>query len=207
MFSSKKREAKQNAAEEAQKTILQAFDQGFADVKKLQDPAEKLLKLEQIKNAIDAVRVRINGEIRSQSNKKWFAPYLPICGGSAGTLGLVAFAHIAAPPITLLTLPAILVGDYVESSRVVKEKTRLTQASSEFLRALETQKTKAATLSETLLDTALPAIARSGKFKDLLAVLPSVRDQCAAAFSKQASTGEQAVLVEQKKPSANALSL
>jgi hypothetical protein len=206
MFSSKKREVKQNAAEEAQATILQGFEESLAAVEKLQDPGEKLLRLQKVQEDIDAIIVATKTDIRSRSQNKWLAPYLSITGGSFGATGLlIVLAHISVAP--LLLLPAVPVGAYVGFRRSAKEKERLTLASSEFFKNLETRKAQAATLSENLVKTELPAIARSGKFKDLLAVLPSLRDQCAAAFSKQASAPEENVVVEQSKPNGKSLTL
>jgi hypothetical protein len=185
MFSSKKREAKQNAAEDAQKAILQGFEESLTAVEKLGDPGEKLLSLKKIKNDIDAVIAGTKTDIYSLSQNKWLIPFSISIGG-AGAVGVLAsVVHIALVP--LIALPACLVGSYVGLRRVAKEKERLTQASSEYVGALETKKVQAATLSENLIKAELPGIATSTKFADLLAVIPSLRDACTAAFGKQAA--------------------
>ena len=201
------RKARQDAAAaELQKAILQTFDEDLAAVGKLQDPAEKLLKLEQIETDIEGVIKRTNTEITSQPKTKWFAPFLSITGGSGATLfALAILAHV--PVVSLAALPAALIGAYVGDRREVSEKKRLTEASAEFFPALETQKAQAATLSDNLVKTELPALARSPKFINLLAASPSLRDHCTAAFSKQASAQEENVIVEQSKPNGKSLTL
>jgi hypothetical protein len=185
---------------------LQGFEESLAAVEKLEDPAEQLLKLEQIKDQIDTVTARTKADISSRSQNKWFAPYLSISGGSLGTAGpLAILAHI--PPLVFVAVPGLIVGSCVAIRCSRNEEKRLAQALSGFIGALETQKAQTVTLSENLVKAELPGLAKSAKFADLLAVIPSLRAECAAAFSRQASVQEETAVVETKKPSAKALSL
>lgn len=198
MFFRKRREAKKAKAEAAKQQIIDGFEKAFEDALVSMDPADKILKLEDIKENIDLLTGKSKADIDIESKKKFFATYMGVGFGTT-IAATIAAASLAFPPaiIFLAGVPGIIAGRVLGLKRVFNEQEKLLKDNKPFFDALEAMKGKADAAIDSAKHADMRLMAKSPRFTELMDRVPSLREKFADAYRRVTEDGD---LPEQPKP-------
>jgi uncharacterized membrane protein len=194
MFFKKRRDAKETAMADARRAVLKDLRDRFDAAQDCLDPGEKLLKLEEIRQMVDAATGALKGNIAEKAGQ---AGELTMLGTmSAGTASAWLVLGLHFPP--LLGLVGIVAGTVggVRAGRkmIVHSRQKQFAKNRPFINDLEAEKTKAVAAADVLLETRLRDIAASPRFDDIVTKVPRVRDHFTAAYARK--------VAEEKDPDA-----
>jgi hypothetical protein len=185
MFFKKSREAKQNAVLAARADIILGFQTRLAEAKALADPAERLLKLAEVAEAVDSLSQKTSGELSSKNQNKMFAPYLGAAGTGLGATGaLVTFLHLSAAVIGAAALPVTLAAVGIGYARVKRAEKRTAAETKPFFDRLAEISGEAKQGADQVIREHLRELSNSPRSEELLQRVPRLRDEFSAAFMK-----------------------
>ena len=169
MFFKKRREAAEAKAAQAKQEILRTLDTRFDEAMQSRDPAEKIIKLEDQKQAIDTFVDTAKGDIKAQAKGKWLGGYFGATIGSNLAIDIVSVALTGFPASVLFIVPSIILGWMTGDKRVEKAKEKLENENAEFF----------GTMNVDMRD-----FAESPKFSQLLERVPSLRQKFAESYRR-----------------------
>lgn len=143
MFFKKRREAAEAKAAEAKQEILRTLDARFEEAVQSRDPADKILKLEDQKQAIDAFVDTATGDIKAKAKGKWLGGYFGATIGTNLAIDIVSVALTGVPASALFIVPSIVLGWITGDKRVEKAKGKLEKENAEFFAALGAKRERA----------------------------------------------------------------
>ena len=185
MFFKKRREAKKAAVAEARQLVLKDLRDRFDAAQDCTDPAEKFLKLEEIRQAVDAATGTLKGDITKRAGENGELTFLGSMSAGTATAWVVAGLHF--PP--LLGLLGIVAGTMggVRAGKQVAQRSRQKQfeANRPFINELEAEKTKAVAAADVLIETRLRDIASSPRFDEVVAKVPRIREHFTKAYGRK----------------------
>jgi hypothetical protein len=191
MFFKKWRDAKKAAAEEARQQILGEFKSQFEEAKACADPGEKILKLQEIQDAVDDMVAVTTTGIRGKAKSEWYKHYIGVGGGGMAAIGVLVLALGFPPALIMLAYPAIFGGAVSGSFAVQRAHKRFMEENRPFFEALEGQKQQAAAFAAEVLQNEARALAVSAKLPEILEKAPNLRKQIAEAFAKKVAAGDK----------------
>lgn len=210
MFFKKRREAKKTKAEAAKQQIIEGFQKAYDDAMSSMDPADKILKLEDIKENIDILTGKSKAEILTESQKKFFTTYLGV--GFGATVVTTIAATIAAfsivfPPVLILFagIPGIIAGRFAGQKRMQNAHDRMMKTNKPFFDALEAVKDKSDVAIESAQRADMRLMAKSPRFTELMNRVPSLREKFADAYRRATAESDFPKPPKPKKPDDNAL--
>lgn len=180
MFFKKRREAKKAAEAEFRQNIIDEFQGRFEAAGKSPDPAEKILKLQDIANDVEAVLDELSGVAAKNAEKKrkifvWTATPTAIVASAVYPPALIGLAGMAASVYGGKKLGKKL-GEMAERKNLEKEKP--------FIDALKGQQAQALEAQDAAVNENARGIAASKGFDDVLQRVPRLREKFAAALGK-----------------------
>ncbi len=184
MFFKKRREAAEAKAAEAKQEILRTLDQRFEEATQSRDPADKILKLEDQKKAIDAFVDTATGDIKSQAKSKWLGGYFGATIGTNLAIDIVSVALTGVPASALFIVPSIVLGWMTGDKRVEKAKEKLEAANAEFFGSLQAKRDRADEAVQAAMNVDMRDFAESPKFSQLLERVPSLRQKFAESYRR-----------------------
>jgi len=192
MFFKKYRDGKKAAADEARQNVLKDFQTQFEAAQQSADPADKFLKLESIKTAIDGITSGMKAKYKVRAKDAGETTYLGFT--ATGLMSAVGAMALHVPPLLVLAAP---VGGFyfgIKQGRkmMVRSEQKAINKDKEYLDALGAQRDRAAEAADTELNTSLRAIAESKRFEEVVKTAPRVRDHFTAAYGRQV-TGQEPV--------------
>lgn len=181
MFFKKRREAKKAAAAEIRQNIVDEFQGRFDAARKSPDPADRILKLQDIANDVEAVLDELSGTAAKDAEKKrkifvWTATPTAIVASAVYPPALIGVAGMAASVWGGKKLGKKL-SEMAERKNLEKEKP--------FIDALKAQQTQALDAQDALFSQNAPGIAASKGFEEVLTRVPRLREKFAAAYGKK----------------------
>jgi hypothetical protein len=197
MFFKKRREAKKAAAAELRQNIIDEFQERFDAAGKLPDPADRILKLQDIANDVEAVLDELSGNAAKNAEKKrklfvWTATPTAIVASAVYPPALIGLAGMAASVYGGKKLGKKF-GEMAERKNLEKEKP--------FIDALKSQQTQALEAQDELVSTNAPGVAASKGFEEVLSRVPRLREKFAAAYGRKiAEETEQKPAPAQRRP-------
>ncbi len=188
MFFKKRREAKKAAAAEARQNVIDGFQGRIDAAKKLDDPGETLLKLQDVANDVEDTLSMLSGAAVKDANLKqklMFWTTMP-----AG----IAVCAIYPPAILgLLGMSASVYGGRKLSSKFAEHAIKKNlEKERPFIDALAAQKTSALNAQDEIVVKNPRGVAASPHFTDLIARVPRLREQFAAAYGRKVNEEEAA---------------
>ena len=185
MFFKKRRDAKKAAVVEARRLVVKDLQDRFEAAQNCTDPAEKFLKLEEIRQMVDTATSELKGTINRKAGENGELTFLGTMSAGTATAWVVAGLHF--PP--LLGLIGIVAGTYggVKAGRkmLVHSFRKQLEQNKPFIDALEAEKDKAVAAADILLETRLRDMAASPKFDDLVNQVPRVREHFTKAYGRK----------------------
>lgn len=202
MFFRKRREAKKAKAEATKQQIIEGFERAYDDALVSMDPADKILKLEDIKENIDLLTGKSKAEIVTESQKKFFTTYMGV--GFGATIVTTIAATVAAfsivfPPVLILFagIPGVIAGRLAGQKRMQSAHDKMMKQNKPFFDALEAVKEKSDVAIESAKRADMRLMAKSPRFTELMDRVPSLREKFAEAYRRSTQEGD---LPEQPKP-------
>lgn len=184
MFFKKRREAAEAKAAEAKQEILRTLDERFEEAAQSRDPADKILKLEDQKQAIDAFVDTANGDIKAKAKGKWLGGYFGATIGTNLAIDIVSVALTGVPASALFIVPSIVMGWMTGDKRVEKAKEKLEKENAEFFAALGAKRERADEAVKSAMNVDMRDFAESPKFSQLLERVPSLRQKFAESYRR-----------------------
>ncbi len=198
MFFKKRRDAKKAAEADARQQVVKDLQERFDTAMNCTDPAEKFMKLEEIREMVDAATGTLKGNIVKRAGENGQFTFLGSM--SAGTAGAWVIAGLHFPP--LLGLVGIVAGMYgglyAAKGMVTHSARKQMEHNKPFIDALEAEKAKAVAAADEVLDKRLRDMASSPKFGELVDKVPRVREAFTKAYGRKIAE-ENAFDTEQKK--------
>lgn len=186
MFFKKRRDAKKAAVEDARQDILKDLRNRFDAAQNCTDPAERFLKLEEIRETVDAVTGVLKGEIvRSATDNGELAFLSTLTAGTSGAAWLVVGVHF--PPLLALAGIAFGAAASVRAGKKMALHSHQKQLAQNkpFIDALEVEKARAVEAEDSLLASRQDDMAASPQFEDLLNRVPRVREHFSRAYGRK----------------------
>ncbi|HYD17717.1 MAG TPA: hypothetical protein VEF76_04475 [Patescibacteria group bacterium] len=184
MFFRKKREAAAAKAAEARNDILRTIDEKFSDAVESRDPAEKILKLEDQKKAIDTFIETAEGDIKAKAKGKWLGGYFGATIGTTLAIDVVSIALVGMPASTLFMLPSIMIGWFTGDKRVETARKKMVAENTPFFDELRSKRARAEEATVKAMETDMRDFAESPKFQQLLERVPSLRQKFAESYRR-----------------------
>ncbi len=200
MFFKKRREAAEAKAAEAKQEILRTLDTRFEDAVQSRDPAEKILKLEDQKQAIDAFVDTAKGDIKAQAKGKWLGGYFGATIGTNLAIDIVSVALTGVPASALFIVPSIVLGWITGDKRVEKAKEKLEKENAEFFETLQAKRERAEEAVRGAMNVDMRDFAESPKFSQLLERVPSLRQKFAESYRRHVDGSIADAPPPKKKP-------
>lgn len=189
MFFKKRREEAKAKEEAARQTLLKTFDDKHEQALQPRDPAERILKLEDQKQAIDAFLDVAQGKIVSEAKSKWMLGYLGGTLGSNLAFDAISILLIGIPTSFLMIIPSIIIGYMSGAKRVDKMQQRLQKENEPLFAALRERQDKADQAIDKIAEGDMRDFAESPKFQELLQRVPRLRDKFADAYKRHIIEG------------------
>ncbi len=202
MFFKKSREAAQAEIAEAQAQLLKTFDDKHAEALQSRDPAERILKLEDQKLAIDTLIEATQGKLNSKAKGKWLLGYLGGTFGSNIAFDAISILTIGVPVSALMMIPSVVIGFMTGGKRVEKAQAALLKENEPLFAALREKKVKADLAIDTAMQADMRDLAESPKFQEALQRVPRLRDKFAEAYRKHVIEGGMSGDTPKKRPPA-----
>lgn len=184
MLFKKRREAAEAKAAEAKQEILRTLDARFEEAVQSRDPADKILKLEDQKKAIDGFIDTAKGDIKAQAKGKWLVGYFGATLGSNLAIDIVSVALTGVPASALFIVPSIVLGWITGDKRVEKAKEKLEKENAAFFETLQTKRERAEEAVQSAMNIDMRDFAESPKFSQLLERVPSLRQKFAESYRR-----------------------
>ncbi|MDI1226634.1 MAG: hypothetical protein PSY14_02995 [bacterium] len=200
MFFKKRREAAEAKAAEAKQEILRTLDTRFDEAMQSRDPAEKIIKLEDQKQAIDTFVDTAKGDIKAQAKGKWLGGYFGATIGSNLAIDIVSVALTGFPASVLFIVPSIILGWMTGDKRVEKAKEKLENENAEFFGTLQVKRERADEAVQAAMNVDMRDFAESPKFSQLLERVPSLRQKFAESYRRHVDGTISDVPPAPKKP-------
>ena len=202
MFFRKRREAKKAKAEATKQQIIEGFERAYDDALVSMDPADKILKLEDIKENIDLLTGKSKAEIVTESQKKFFTTYMGVGFGATIVTTIAAtvaaFSIVFPPVLTLFAgIPGVIAGRLAGQKRMQSAHDKMMKQNKPFFDALEAVKEKSDVAIESAKRADMRLMAKSPRFTELMDRVPSLREKFAEAYRRSTQEGD---LPEQPKP-------
>ena len=175
MFFKKRREAAQEEIAAAQAQILKTFDEKHDEALQARDPAERILKLEDQKQAIDTLIEATQGKLNSKAKGKWLLGYLGGTFGSNIAFDAISILTIGVPMSALMMIPSVIIGFMTGGKRVAKAQETLLKENEPLFASLRERKDKADHAIDTAMETDMRDLAESPKFQEALQRTPRRR--------------------------------
>lgn len=187
----KSKATKRAEREQAQKTAIDGVQQQIDDANKLPDPADRFMRLEEIKEAIDTLTDAKSVDVGLKARNKFHMAYVGTATGTTAALTMAAIA-LHFPPLLFffLAFPGFETGNWAGNKRVQKEYARLMEENKPFFDALKQKRDVAAESAEAILKSDLNALATSSRFEEIVKKAPRVRDHFTAAFARELAKKE-----------------
>lgn len=206
MFFRKSRAAKKAEAEKTRQAILDGFEKAYEDAQASMDPADRILRLQDMKEAIDALTGNSKIEINEESKKKFFTTYMGVGLGTT-IAATVAAVSLAFPPalIIFMGFPGIIAGRLMGEKSVLKAREKMMKENKPFFDALDAFKGKADAAIESAKNADMRVLAKSERFPELMERVPSLREKFAEAYRRATGEGDFSGKPKPKKPDDNGL--
>lgn len=183
----KSKEEKRAEAASAREQVLDGLRAKFTEALETPDTAEKLEKLDALREAVDVVEKVANATIHSKSTGKLMLPYFAVTFGSLGAAAVTVGVLAAAPALMILPmLPAIVGGMYLGEKRGAAFRARQQQELQPFFDALKQQQADIGAAMENTVGANIRELAASPKFGALQA-MPALRGHFMTALQKTLS--------------------
>lgn len=180
----KSKEQKRAEAASARQQVVDNLRAAFDDAMTTQDAADRLVKLDQLREVVGNVETIAKGAVHSKSSAKLVLPYLTITFGSLGAAAVTVGALAAAPALMILPMiPAIMGGMYLGEKRGAAHAARMEKELQPFFDALAQQQADITAATGDTVGLNIRELAASPKFGQLQA-LPGLRDHFMAALKK-----------------------
>lgn len=180
----KSKEQKRAEAASARQQVVDNLRATFDEAVKTPDAADRLVKLDQLREVVDNVEAIAKGAIHSKSSAKLVLPYLTITFGSLGAAFFTIGALAATPALMILPMiPAIMGGMYLGEKRGAAHAARMGKELQPFFDALTQQQAKITAATSDTVGLNIRELAASPKFGELQAI-PGLRDHFMAALKK-----------------------
>lgn len=184
MLFKKRREAAEAKAAEAKQEILRTLDTRFEEATQSRDPADRILKLEDQKKAIDGFIDTAKGDIKAQAKGKWLVGYFGATLGSNLAIDIVSVALTGVPASALFIVPSIVLGWITGDKRVEKAKEKLEKENAAFFETLQAKRERAEEAVQSTMNIDMRDFAESPKFSQLLERVPSLRQKFAESYRR-----------------------
>jgi hypothetical protein len=188
MFFKKQREAKKAAAEQVRRSIIDGFQGRYEAAQQNPDPADRIVKLQDISNDVDKEIAELNGDASKSANIKqkvlfWTAMPAGLAVSAVYPPALIGLAGMAG---------SVYGGKQLSKKFGEASKKKFLDKNKDFIEALTEQKAQALKAQDDLFAADARGIAASKNFSDVLAKVPRLREQFAAAFGKKVTEEEAA---------------
>jgi len=185
----KSRKEKEAEKEAARKKVLDAFDKKHEDALQVRDPADRILRLEDQKVAIDTFITAANGKTVDEAKGKFLMGYLGGTIGSNIAIDAVTFLLFGVPASILVLIPSMIIGLMTGQKRVVKSLEQQIKDNEPFFNQLRERQDKADKAIDAALETDMRDLAESPKFQEALQRTPRLRDKFADAYKRHVIEG------------------
>lgn len=182
------RKSKRDQEEEAKRQFLSEIDRACDVAKACPDTAEKYLKLVEAKARVDQADAVLRQNISNRATEKGQTMFLGTFGAGS-TVGVLAMLGLHFPPLFMIAGPALgfYYGRRAGRDAATTSQAKALEENKEFFAALAE---KSAKLNDTIVEVErahLMELATSPRCEEILKKAPALRDQFAAAFSRQAA--------------------
>lgn len=187
----KSKEEKRAEAASARQQVLENLRETFDEAVKTPDTADRLVKLDQLREVVGSVESLAKGAIHNKSSSKLMLPYLTITFGSLGAAFFTVSALAATPFLMILPMiPAIMGGMYLGEKRGAAHTARMEKEFKPFFDALTQQQVDITTATVDTVGLNIRELAASPKFAELQS-LPGLREHFMAALQKTLSDAKE----------------
>jgi len=179
-----------------QEQYAKQIEDGFAAVEKVKDPAEKILKVQELIRAIQDADINAYSKQARIANRRASKKVNKVVGAGivTATAAVAIPAAILAPPLLVLAAPAALLGMFpgaiMEGSAYKKKREQLLEqnpALKDFEKAMEDQEARAKKiLTDVEKNCDLKEVSLSPRFKEAFDNNQPLRDRFAEAAAKAA---------------------
>lgn len=190
----KSKEEKRAEAASARLQVLDNLRAAFDEAVNTPDVADRLVKLDQLREVVDNVETIAKTAIHSKSSAKLVLPYLTVTFGSLGAAAVTIGVLAAAPALMVLPMiPAIMGGMYLGEKRGAAHAARMEKELQPFFDALTQQQADITATTGETVGLNIRELAASPKF-DTLQAIPGLREHFMAALKKTlADVGEPGI--------------
>lgn len=185
----KSKAEKQAEKEAARQQVIDAFDKKHEDALQVRDPADRILRLEDQKVAIDTFIHAATGKTVDEAKGKFLMGYLGGTIGSNLAIDAVTLLLFGVPASILVLIPSMIIGLMTGQKRVVKSLESQIKENEPFFNQLRERKDKADKAIDTALETDMRDLAESPKFQEALQRTPRLRDKFADAYKRHIIEG------------------
>lgn len=183
----KSKEQKRAEAASARQQVVDNLRATFDEALNTSDAADRLVKLDQLREVVDNVETLAKGAIHSKSSAKLVLPYLTVTFGSLGAAFFTVGALAATPALMILPMiPAIMGGMYLGEKRGAAHAARMEKELQPFFDALTQQQAEITAATADTIGLNIRELAASPKFGTLQA-MPGLREHFMAALQKTLS--------------------
>lgn len=187
----KSKEEKRVEAAAARQQVLENLRVTFDEAVKTPDTADRLVKLDQLREVAQGVEDLAKGAIHSKSSSKLVLPYLTVTFGSLTAAFFTVGALAATPALMILPMiPAIMGGMYLGEKRGAAHAARMEKELQPFFEALTQQQADIAAATGETVGRNIRELAASPKFTELQA-LPGLREHFMAALRQSLSDAKE----------------
>jgi hypothetical protein len=185
MFFKKRRDAKKAAEADARQQVIKDLQERFDTAMNCTDPAEKFMKLEEIREMVDAATSTLKGNAVKKAGENGQFTFLGTMSAGTASAWIVAGLHF--PPLLGMIgiIGGIYGGIFAGKKMVLHSHQKQMEKNQPFIDALEAEKTKAVAAADETLDKRLRDMASSPKFGELIDKVPRVREQFTKAYGRK----------------------
>jgi hypothetical protein len=172
--------------EQARTAVLDGIQKQIDDANKCPDVAERFLKLEEIRQAIDTLTGQTAADANTTAKSKFHLAYMGVGTGATAAITAAAITlHFPPAIFFFLAFPGIMAGSWAGQKRVVQAQMRLAEENKPFFDALAAKGAVVAAQTDAILKDDLKTLAASDRFSEIVQKAPRVRDHFTAAFARE----------------------
>ncbi len=180
MFGRKKKKQEEPDAQ----AVLANLNNVVTEIEKLENPAEKLFKVETLRAAILEQIDDKGEEVEKRGMKRWMWTF---AGGNLAQMGVFfgAMVATAAFPVGLLAFPAMFGVAKLTNMHTKKFENKLKQEQAAIVEGLETLERRLGAISDRLIDEHMEAISKSPKRDLIFDKFPDVKSRFGLAAARK----------------------
>lgn len=185
----KSKAEKEAEKEAARKQVLDAFDKKHDDAMQVRDPADRIIRLEDQKIAIDTFIQAATGKTVAEAKGKFLMGYLGGTIGSNLAIDAISIMLFGVPVSFIMLIPSMIFGMMTGQKRVVKNLEKSIKENEPFFNQLRDRQSNADKEIDKALETDMRDLAESPKFQEALQRTPRLRDKFADAYKRHIIEG------------------